>query len=52
MLGTHPFEAAAARGDEEVAELQKLATDRNDQTIFRRWPLRQLRTDFGIVPTA
>jgi hypothetical protein len=52
MLGTHPFEAAAARGDEEAAELQKLATDRNDQTIFRRWPLRQLRKDFGIVPTA
>ena len=52
MLGTQPFEAAAARGDEEAAELQKLAVDRNDQTIFRRWPLRQLRKEFGIVPTA
>jgi hypothetical protein len=52
MLGTQPFEAAAARGDEEAAELEKLAVDRNDQTIFRRWPLRQLRKEFGIVPTA
>ncbi len=51
MLGTQPFEAAAARGDEEAAELQKLAADRNEQAIFRRWPLRQLRKEFGIVPT-
>jgi hypothetical protein len=51
MLGTQPFEAAAARGDEQAAELEKLATDRNDPAIFRRWPLRQLRKEFGIVPT-
>ena len=51
MLGTQPFETAAARGDAEAAELQKLAADRNDQAIFRRWPLQQLRKEFGIVPT-
>ncbi len=51
MLGCAPFEDAAARGDKEAAELQKLAADRNEQTIFRRWPLQQLRKEFGIVPT-
>lgn len=50
MLGTQPFEAAAARGEAEAAELQKLAADKNDERIFRRWALRQLRREFGIVP--
>lgn len=51
MLGTHPFEAAADRGAAQAARFEQLATGRNDESLFRRWPLRQLRREFGIVPT-
>ena len=52
MLGTQPFEVAAARGDKQAAELEQLAKNKDDPRIFRRWPLRQLRQEFGIVPMA
>lgn len=52
MLGTQPFEVASARGDKQAAELEQLAKDKDDPRIFRRWPLRQLRQEFGIVPMA
>lgn len=50
MLGTQPFDVAVARGEAQAAGLEKLARDRNDESLFRRWPLRQLRREFGIVP--
>jgi hypothetical protein len=51
-LGTRSFDDAAARGDAEAASFERLATDRGDPRFFRRWPLRQLRREFGIVPMA
>jgi hypothetical protein len=50
MLGTQPFDVAAARGEAEAAAMQKLAHDRKDESLFRRWSLRQLRRELGIVP--
>ncbi len=52
MLGTQPFDVAAARGEKEAEELQQLAKDKQDARIFRRWPLLQLRREFGILPTS
>jgi hypothetical protein len=50
MLGTQPFGAAADRGEAEAAQFQQLAAKKNDGGFFKRWPLRQLRREFGIVP--
>ena len=50
MLGTQEFDVAVERGDAEAAALEQAAADRDDPSMFRRWPLRQLRDDLGIVP--
>jgi hypothetical protein len=50
MIGTHSFEEAAAGGAALAARYRKLSEDRQDPKLFRLWPLKQLRTEFGITP--
>jgi hypothetical protein len=49
MLGSADFEPARDRARQMAAALEAAATAANDPSIFRRWPVRELRAQ-GIVP--
>jgi hypothetical protein len=50
LLGTESFSVATARGSSEADHFERLAIEENDPRLFQRWPLRQLREEFGIMP--
>jgi hypothetical protein len=51
MLGSAEFAPAHDRGRQVAQALEPAATAANDPTIFRRWPVRELRAQ-GIMPIA
>ncbi|MDX1616160.1 MAG: hypothetical protein R3300_17745 [Candidatus Promineifilaceae bacterium] len=50
MIGTHTFEQACASADSLAKRMRALAANFNDPNRFRRWPLRQLRVEYDILP--
>ncbi len=50
MIGWSTFEEAQASGEVMADRYRKLATDHQDNSLFRSWPLRTLRAEYGITP--
>lgn len=50
LIGSGSFDEAAAGGAALAAHYRKLCEQKGDPNIFRLWPLRRLRTEFGITP--
>ncbi|MGW8379390.1 hypothetical protein [Streptomyces sp. ODS28] len=49
-LGTHDFAAAEQLATAYAAELEPRAAATGDASLFRRWPLAELRAERGIMP--
>ncbi len=50
MIGWSTFEEAQASGQVMADRYRKLAAEHQDSTLFRLWPLRALRAEYGITP--
>lgn len=50
MVGKHSFEEACSSGKEQAQFDEGMATGTGNENYFRRWPLRVLRSEYGIMP--
>jgi hypothetical protein len=50
MIGSHSYDAARRRGDRLAQTYEQRSRQAGDTTLFRRWPLRDLRVVRGITP--
>lgn len=49
-VGEGSFEEACALGRQTAATFERLATKSSNSLAFTRWPLRNLRTEYGVTP--
>jgi hypothetical protein len=52
LVGSHDFETAHKKGARVASTYADRAGAATSSPLFRRWPLRQLRTEHGITPMA
>src|SRR5215467_9430024 len=50
MIGSHGYDAARRRGDQLARTYEQRSQQAGDTSLFRRWPLRDLRAVRGITP--
>lgn len=49
-IATHSFDLACRLGKMQAQGYEALAVQKGDESLFRRWSLRQLRAEYGIFP--